>query len=91
MNEGVPVHGSGSDFAMVVANMGLFGRREIQNSMLCFPNPLFFFPANEDPGFNAIFILWGLLKPYLFINLSIKTEKIINTERGCVSWSFHGL
>ena len=76
MNEGVPVHGSGSDFAMVVANMGLFGRRENPKFHVVFSEPpFFFFPANEDPGFNAIFILWGLLKPYLFINLSIKTEK----------------
>ena len=50
MNEGVPVNGSGSDFAMVVANMGLFGRREIQNSMLCFPNPFFFFQQTRIQG-----------------------------------------
>ena len=43
MNEGVPVHGSGSDFAMVVANMGLFGRRENPKFHVVFSEPPFFF------------------------------------------------
>ena len=50
MNEGVPVHGSGSDFAMVVANMGLFGRRENPKFHVVFSEPLFFFFFSSKRG-----------------------------------------